>query len=109
MATVPQNPISVDSIWQNSVSVFYRTPQEPPERLMNPLSEQQIETIRAEHLARGKIAAVKMYKDWTGCSLMEAKTAVEAMEHVEEVSPPMPPQALSGRLRTVSSAVERVY
>ncbi|QDV84292.1 hypothetical protein [Planctomycetes bacterium TBK1r] len=51
---------------------------------MNKLSQNQREQILSEFQTRGKIAAVKRYKDWMKCSLLEAKNAVEAIERDAE-------------------------
>ena len=55
---------------------------------MSSLSEHQLREIRAELQSRGKIAAVKKYKDWMKCSLLEAKNAVEAIESGGDVEEP---------------------
>jgi ribosomal protein L7/L12 len=41
------------------------------------LSDDQIEQLQREFQANGKIAAVKLYKEWTDSSLVEAKQSVE--------------------------------
>lgn len=43
------------------------------------LTDEQIGELRQTHDARGKIAAVKLCREWTGCSLREAKHRVEAL------------------------------
>lgn len=47
---------------------------------MHRLNENQLREIGETLRDQGKIAAVKLYKDWTNCSLLEAKNAVEAIE-----------------------------
>ncbi|MCS7470615.1 hypothetical protein NZK35_28520 [Stieleria sp. ICT_E10.1] len=64
---------------------------------MNGLSQNQRDQILSAFNNRGKIAAVKLYKDWMKCSLLEAKNAVEAIEHeakIGEVSQPAPPDSV---------------
>ncbi|PAY15680.1 hypothetical protein CKO51_30695 [Rhodopirellula sp. SM50] len=64
---------------------------------MNGLSQNQRDQILSAFNNRGKIAAVKLYKDWMNCSLLEAKNAVEAIEHeakIGEVSQPAPPDSV---------------
>lgn len=63
---------------------------------MSDLNDSQLEQIRSELLTKGKISAVKLYKDWTRCSLLEAKNAVEAIER--DVEPPEPNQAHDGTI-----------
>lgn len=43
------------------------------------LSEDQIEQLWGELRDGGKIAAIKLYKNWTGASLLEAKLWVERL------------------------------
>ncbi|QDV41654.1 hypothetical protein Enr13x_14970 [Stieleria neptunia] len=47
---------------------------------MKPLSQAQRDQIQSALKRQGKIAAVKLYKDWMECSLLEAKNAVEAIQ-----------------------------
>ena len=58
---------------------------------MRSLSNEQIEEIRDEFNSRGKIPAVKLYKTWANCSLLEAKVAVEAIESDEPIPEPQRP------------------
>ena len=44
------------------------------------LTEDQIEQIRGQLRAGRKLVAVKLCKDWTGCSLVEAKNYVESIQ-----------------------------
>ncbi len=79
---------------------------------MNKLSQNQREQILSEFQTRGKIAAVKRYKDWMKCSLLEAKNAVEAIERDAqsgESNPPAPPDsAVSGpAMHQVDQAIAR--
>jgi ribosomal protein L7/L12 len=43
------------------------------------LTDDQVHQIRLELQAGRKIEAVKLYKDWTGCSLSEAKDYVQRL------------------------------
>ncbi|WP_442506399.1 hypothetical protein SH528x_005242 [Novipirellula sp. SH528] len=43
------------------------------------LTDEQIDTIRAELHAGRKLNAVKLYKQWTGSSLVSAKNYVESL------------------------------
>jgi len=47
---------------------------------MNPLTEQQRQAIYAEIFGGRKIEAIKLYREATGCQLIEAKQAVEKVE-----------------------------
>ncbi|MDA9856720.1 hypothetical protein N9D23_01245 [Rubripirellula sp.] len=44
------------------------------------LSQDQSDELLGEFQARGKIAAVKLYREWTGCSLVDAKNYVEKIQ-----------------------------
>ena len=79
---------------------------------MNKLSQNQREQILSEFHTRGKIAAVKRYKDWMKCSLLEAKNAVEAIERDAEIGeskPPAPPDAVESdhAMHQVDQAIAR--
>ena len=47
---------------------------------MNQLNEQQHQQVNAEIFGGRKIEAIKLYREATGCQLIEAKQAVEEME-----------------------------
>ncbi|MCA9137113.1 MAG: hypothetical protein KDB00_10150 [Planctomycetales bacterium] len=55
---------------------------------MSGLNPSQIDEIRSELAKNRKISAVKKYRTWTNCSLLEAKNAVEAIQHNREVPQP---------------------
>lgn len=48
--------------------------------MSDPLTDDQLEQIRAELRAGRKLQAVKLYKEWTGSSLLDAKQYVEQMK-----------------------------
>ncbi|MDV6032050.1 MAG: hypothetical protein F9B45_18550 [Phycisphaera sp. RhM] len=79
---------------------------------MNSLSQNQREQILSEFHTRGKIAAVKLYKDWMKCSLLEAKNAVEAIERDAEIGEsyqPAPPDSAESEraMHQVDQAIAR--
>ncbi|MDG2224523.1 MAG: hypothetical protein P8L85_24290 [Rubripirellula sp.] len=45
--------------------------------MANQLSQNQNDELLQEFQKNGKLAAVKLYKEWTDCSLVDAKTYVE--------------------------------
>lgn len=51
------------------------------------LTEEQVNQIRREVQAGRKLAAVKLYKDWTGSSLLTAKNNVERIQAGSEAEP----------------------
>jgi len=51
------------------------------------LTEDQVNQIRRQVQAGRKLAAVKLYKDWTGSSLLTAKNNVERIQTGSEVEP----------------------
>lgn len=44
------------------------------------LSEEQVEQIRATLQTEGKLPAVKLYREWTGSSLLDAKLYLDRLE-----------------------------
>jgi CHASE3 domain sensor protein len=49
---------------------------------MSSLNDEQLRQINEELLARRKIAAIKIYREATGCQLVDAKQEVEKIEAV---------------------------
>lgn len=43
------------------------------------LTDEQTELIRAQVLSRGKIAGIKLYREYTGASLVESKQQIEKL------------------------------
>ena len=44
------------------------------------MNDQDVERLKKLVKQRRKIEAIKLYREWTGCSLKEAKEAIEALE-----------------------------
>jgi ribosomal protein L7/L12 len=47
--------------------------------MANELTDEQVSILRGELRTGGKLAAVKLYKEWTGSSLLTAKNFVESL------------------------------
>ncbi|KAA5540515.1 hypothetical protein FYK55_21155 [Roseiconus nitratireducens] len=58
--------------------------------MTEPLSSPQLDELRADLRDGQKLAAIKRYREWTGCSLIDAKHFVDALQSqgaTGEVSP----------------------
>ena len=66
------------------------------------LNDDQVDHIRALLEGEGKIQAIKVYREMTGCSLAEAK---EDVERIESGQPPGSDGLGGGSLERVKSAL----